>query len=111
MGAAFLATLRVAVRWGREFMELQQYGVATTGIVVDKKSESRRGARSSYIRYEYTDPFGRKHRRKVLVTPDAWESHQEGGPIEVIYSQRTPKISAPKYLIEVAAKQKDARAK
>ena len=102
-------TLRAAVRWGRELIELQQYGVATTGVVVDRKSYRQRGAESRYIRYEYTDPFGRKHRRKVLVTPDAWESHQQGGPIDVLYSQRNPTISAPKYLIELAANEKTTR--
>lgn len=37
-----------------------------------------------------------------IVTPDAWGAHAEGGPIAVVYSERRPKISAPKYLVDLA---------
>jgi hypothetical protein len=108
--AAILGGLiSVAARWGRELLELQQHGVETTGVVIDKVRYRQRGAESRYLRYEYVDPFGRAHRRKVLVTAEAWDTHERGGAIAVIYSARRPRVSAPKYLIDVAARSFERR--
>lgn len=97
--------LKTAVKWSHEAVELKQYGVEATGRVLEKRTEQRRGAKSSWIRYEYVDQFGKTHRsRRNLVTPEAWDAHQEGGPIQVVYSQRHPKVSAPKYLLDLAPK-------
>lgn len=94
--------LRVASRWGEEALELQQFGIEVTGTVTEKRRVQRRGAVSTHIRYEYVDQFGKRHRsRRNLVTPEAWESHTEGGPIAIIYSQRRPEISLPKYLLNL----------
>ena len=104
--------LATAVRWGREFKELEAAGVETTGVVTRKVQFSSRGGRSRYIRYEYRDQFGQTHSRKVVAIGDAWETHHEGGPIAIIYSQRTPRISAAKFLYEPmaqAAREKQAR--
>lgn len=96
----FAGLLRVAMKWGQEGLELQQYGREVSGVVVEKRSVQRRGARSTRIRYEYVDHVGTRHRsRRSLVTPEAWDAHVEGGPIAVVYSQRNPKISLPKYLL------------
>lgn len=97
----FAGLLRVAARWGRELMELQQFGIEATGTVIEKREYRNRGHINRYIRYEYTDQFGKTHRRKVLVTPDAWDTLSEGGSIALVYSQRKPAISAPKYLVGV----------
>src|SRR5688572_3026253 len=100
-GIAAALTLRVAVRWGQEGLELRQYGIEVTGIVVEKRQTRSSRNRSTWIRYEYVDQFGKTHRsRRNIVTPDAWDAHGEGGPIAVIYSQRRPNISLPKYLME-----------
>lgn len=97
----FLRLLSVAARWGREWKELQDYGVEATGTVLRKISFHRKGGgHNRLIRYEYTDQFGARHSRKTMVTGDAWETHQEGGPIAIVYSQRTPRVSAPKYLLD-----------
>ena len=102
MAVAFALTLRVAANWGTELIELQQYGVDATGRVTEKRQVRRRGATSTWIRYEYVDEAGQPHRsRRTLVTPAAWDSHDEGGPIAIAYSQRRPKISLPKYLLDV----------
>ena len=91
---------RVAVKWTHEALELEQYGVAATGRVTEKRRRRQRHAWSTWIRYEYIDAMGQTHRsRRYLVTPEAWESHVEGGPIDIVYSQRRPRISAPKYLL------------
>jgi hypothetical protein len=97
----FAGLIRTAARWGTELIELQQFGVATTGVVLKKVSYNTKGGQSRSVQYEYRDQFGATHTRKVLVTSDAWDALQDGGPIDVIYSPRRPKISAPKYLIEV----------
>lgn len=99
--SAFIAW-RVAVGWTHELIELQQYGVEATGRVTEKRQQRRRGVTSFWIRYEYDDQFGQTHRsRRNIVTPEAWEGHTEGGPIAIVYSQRRPKVSFPKYLIDL----------
>jgi hypothetical protein len=105
MGIAMALTLRVALNWSKELLELQRHGAETTGRVLEKRESRRRGATSRWIRYEYVDPLGRTHRsRRNLVTPDAWDAHTEGGPINVVYSQRRPKVSSPKYLFRLDPK-------
>lgn len=101
-GIGATIALRVAVKWSHEAIELKQYGVETTGRVLERRWEQRRGARSTWIRYEYTDQFGKTRKsRRNLVTPEAWDAHVEGGPIQVVYSQRQPKTSWPKYLLDL----------
>ena len=101
MAIALALTFRVAVKWGTELVELQQHGVASEGRVIEKRQTRRRGVTSTWIRYEYVDQFGKGHRsRRNLVTPDAWEAHEEGGAIAIVYSHRRPKISMPKYLLD-----------
>ena len=97
----FAGLIRTAVRWGQELAELQQFGVETTGTVLRKTASRTKSGLSRSLKYEYRDQFGVPHTRKVLVTPEAWDSLQEGGAVEIVYSQRKPKVSAPKYLIEV----------
>ena len=104
MAVALAIALRVAMDWGTELVELQAHGVAGRGRVVEKRQTRRKGATSTWIRYEYVDQFGKSHRsRRNLVTPDAWDAHVEGGPIDIVYSHRRPKISLPKYLLDVKA--------
>ena len=99
---ALALTLRTAVKWGQEAIELKRYGLETQGRVTERRQRRQRGSVSSWIRYEYVDQFGKRHRsRRNLVTPEAWDTHTEGGPIGVIYSERNPKISLPKYLMDL----------
>ena len=107
MALAFVAALRMAVRWGREWQELKDSGRETTGTVTEKRQTQRRGAISTHIRYEYEDMLGVRHRsRRTLVTPDVWATHTEGGAIQVIYSQKHPAISLPKYLFDLGSDKK-----
>jgi len=107
VGIGAVLTLRVAVGWSRELIELQQYGREVTGRVVEKRQTRRRGNTSAWIRYDYIDQFGKTRRsRRNIVTPDAWDAHTEGGPIAVVYSERRPKISAPKYLTDLDPRKK-----
>jgi hypothetical protein len=101
---AGVGLLRTAVRWSHELKELEQYGVETTGTVDRKITYNTKGGRSRYIRYAYTDQFGKRHTRKTIVLGDAWDQYQEGGPIPVVYSQRTPRVSAAKYVYESMSK-------
>jgi hypothetical protein len=102
MLVAFAIALRVAVKWGNEAVELRQYGVAITGRVTEKRQTRTRGNTSTWIRYEYVDQFGRTRRsRRTLATPEAWDAHQEGGPIAIVYSQRRPGVSWPQYLLDL----------
>ena len=97
----FAALIRRAIQWSSELKELQQFGVETTGTVLKKNAFHSRPGPSRFVRYEYRDQFGVPHSRRAPVSKDAWEALQEGGPIEIVYSQRRPKVSAPKYLIDV----------
>ena len=108
----FARLLATAVRWGREFKELEASGIETMGVVTRKVQFRNRGGRSRYIRYEYRDQYGQTHSRKTMAIGDAWETHHEGGPIAIIYSQRNPRVSAAKFLYDPmaqAAKEKQAR--
>lgn len=106
-GIAAALTLRVAVGWGRELIELQRYGREVTGRVVERRQTRRRGNTSAWIRYDYVDQFGRTRRsRRNIVTLEAWDAHTKGGPIAIVYSERRPKISAPKYLTDLDRKNK-----
>ena len=105
MGAAMALTLRVAVNWSKELLELKQYGIEATGRITEKRETRRRGNTSRSIRYEYVDQLGKPHRsRRNIVTPDVWDSLAQGEPILIVYSQRRPKISAPKYLMDLDPK-------
>jgi hypothetical protein len=97
---AFIGLIRKAIRWGNELVELQQFGVETTGTVLRKISYHAKSGPSRFVQYEYRDQFGVPHTRRVVASEDVWEKLQEGGAIEVIYSQRRPKVSAPKYLMD-----------
>ena len=73
--------LMTAVRWSHELTELERYGVETTGTVDRKISyHTRGGGRSRYIRYAYTDQFGKRHTRKTIVLGDTWEQSRRGAP-------------------------------
>ena len=110
MAVALAIALRMAMNWGKELVELQQYGVPSQGRVIEKRQTRRRGVTSTWIRYEYVDQFGKRHRgRRNLVTPDAWAAHEEGGPIAIVYSQRRPGISLPKYLLDVEPRAPDGQ--
>jgi len=98
---AFIVAIRMVIRWGSELAELQKFGVETTGTVLNKTSSAAHASGHHFVRYEYRDQFGVPHSRKVPMTAGAWEALQEGGPIEIVYSQRRPKVSAPKSLLDV----------
>jgi hypothetical protein len=98
---AFTALIRTAVRWGNQLVELKQFGVETSGTVLRKISYKTKAGHSRSVTYEYRDQFGAAHTRRVLAPPDAWDSLQEGGAIDIVYSQRRPTVSAPKYLVGV----------
>ena len=102
MAIAFVLTLRVAARWSRELLELKEYGVAAQGRVTEKRETRRRGATSRWMRYEYVDQFGKSHRsRRNIVTPEVWEKVSEDSPIDIVYSERRPAVSFPKYLMDL----------
>jgi hypothetical protein len=94
---AFLGLLRVAKRWINEGLELESSGIETTAVVTAKIVDRR----SHYIKYQYTDQFGRRHQRKVMALPDIWDSTVEQGPISIVYSEKRPHISAPKQFVEL----------
>lgn len=94
---AFAGLLRTAKRWISEGLELQHGGIETTGLVIAKVQDRT----SRFIKYEYSDQFGRRHQRKVMAIPDLWDAIQEQGPISIVYSERRPHISAPKQFLDL----------
>ena len=101
----FAGVLNVARNWVYQATELQQAGIEATGVIVEKAE--RRNSR--HIRYQYTDQFGKTHQRKVLVLPDQWDVLQEQGPVAIVYSEKRPHISAPKYLLDLARERRSQR--
>ncbi len=104
-GIGTAIALRTAIGWSREWQELKNAGVEVTGTVIEKRRIQSTRQRSTHIRYEYVDMYGKRHRSgRNLVSPEAWEAHTEGGPIQVVYSQRRPSVSWPKYLLDLGGR-------
>ena len=96
------ASYRV-VRRGLEFRLLLHDGVEAGGTVRNRVRFNPSGAtRQRYVRYEYTDPSGRTHSRRSLVSSDVWEAAEEGSTLPIVYSASKPSVSAPKYLVDAA---------
>jgi len=100
--AIFGGAIYAVVRRGLQIKQLLADGVETAGLVTEKSGDvrSRSGTRHRSLRYEYHDSLGRAHTHRSLVSDDVWKAHLEGGPIEVVYSQSRPAVSAPKCLVE-----------
>ena len=100
--AIFGGTLYVIVRRGLQMKQLLADGVETTGLGGRKARHCSSTGRMChrYLRYEYHDSLGRAHTHQSLVPDEVWDAHMEGGSIDVVYSQRRPAVSAPKYLVE-----------
>lgn len=96
--------LFIAVKRGLQMRELCLHGIETSGLVVEKTSHRRGGGKSRTPRlfYTYTDKNGVTHKHASFVSWDAYEKHQQGGKIEVVYSAKNPAVSAPKYLVDQA---------
>ncbi|SKB04625.1 hypothetical protein SAMN02745166_04071 [Prosthecobacter debontii] len=90
-----------AVTRGYQMRELCDHGVETTGVIREKRSYNpQSGSRRYKLAYTYTDSVGASHSHTSVVTSSVYDQHEEGGPISVVYSSRTPSISAPLYLVE-----------
>lgn len=90
-----------AVTRGFQMRELCDHGVETTAIVAEKRSyRPSSGSRRFKLVYRYTDSAGTSHSHTSIVTDTIYDQHDEGGPIQVVYSSRKPAISAPLYLVE-----------
>ena len=97
----------MAVRRGLQMRELCDLGVATTAQIFSKRTV--RGGSGSSVRqwklaYRYTDSFGVAHEHTSIVPIEQYDRHDEGGPIEVVYSSKRPAVSAPKYLVDECLK-------
>ena len=97
--------LFAVVRRGFQMRQLVLDGVETRGVVTAKlEYAGGRGSRRSQrrIAYSYCDAAGVEHRHVSMVTSDFWNGHNEGGPIDLIYSRSQPQVSAPKHLVELS---------
>lgn len=95
----------VVVRRGFQMKQLCADGVEATGTVVARlQYHTAKGSvrNNRWIKYEYQDAAGQTHGHKSLVTSDFWTTHQEGGPIAIVYSRSRPDISAPRHLVELS---------
>ncbi len=96
----------MAVRRGLQMRELCDHGIAVTGQIFSKRSIS--GAKSSSRRwklaYRYTDSSGATHEHTSVVSIEQYQKHDEGGPIEIVFSSKNPAFSAPKYLVDECMK-------
>lgn len=94
-----VAAVRVVQR-GFQLRRLVADGVDATGTVVGKVTFNSSGPRSRYLRYRYQAADGRTCTHRSLVSRELMNAHQEGGPIEIVYSASRPHVSAPRYLVE-----------
>ncbi|HCN27355.1 MAG TPA: hypothetical protein DIT64_00895 [Verrucomicrobiales bacterium] len=98
------AIIVLLVKRGLQFRELCEHGIETTGQVTGKRSVKAGSStsRRQKLVYRYTDSTGAAHEHTSVVTWDTYGRHDEGGPIEVVYSSKNPAVSAPKYLVDQA---------
>ena len=97
--------LYAVVRRGYQMRQLVLDGVETRGTVTAKlQYPTMKGSRRNdrRIAYEYRDAAGQVHRHISMVTPDFWNGHTEGGPIDIVYSRSQPRVSSPKHLVELS---------
>ncbi|MDZ4404138.1 DUF3592 domain-containing protein [Prosthecobacter sp.] len=100
------AMIFIFVRRGLQMRELCEHGVETTGQIVEKRvvKAGKSTSKQWKIVYRYTDSAGATHSHTSVVSIEAYQNHEEGGPIQVVYSAKRPVISAPKYLVDQARK-------
>lgn len=97
--------IHAVLRRGFQFARLARDGRPVTGLVTQKPEYpgaigSKRNSRR--IAYEYQDAWGRTHSHTSIVSATFWNQHEVGGPIELVYSESRPEISAPAALVEHA---------
>lgn len=96
----------LAVRRGLQMRELCDHGLEATGQIFSKRSVSagKSTSRQRKLAYRYTDSSGATHEHTSVVSIEQYEKHDEGGPIEIVYSAKRPAVSAPKYLVDECMK-------
>jgi len=101
--AIISAMIVLVVRRGRQMRQLTLDGVEAIGMVKAKLiHRAPKGSRVTHrLHYAYLDAKGTAHENRSLVTREFWSSHEEGGRIDVVYSQSQPHISAPKHLVDL----------
>ncbi len=94
----------IAVRRGLEFRDLSEHGVDATAKVIKKSatSPSSRKSRRPKIVYQYNAPAGGVYSRASFVSWEAYNQHEVGSDISIVYSAKNPSVSAPKYLVDQA---------
>jgi len=92
------------VRRGLQMRELCEHGIETTGLVTSKRSitHNKSSTRQWKLAYRYTDGAGTTHENASSVSIEAYQNHEQDGPIAVVYSAKNPSVSAPKYLVDQA---------
>lgn len=100
------AMIFIFVRRGLQMRELCEQGVETSGEVVEMRvvKAGKSSTKQRKIVYRYTDSAGATHSHTSVVSIEAYQNHEEGGQIQVVYSSKNPAISAPKYLVDQARK-------
>ncbi len=90
------------VRRGFQMKALAHEGVAIEGKVIKKFRQPGSGTTAPYLRYEYTTPTGERYENKIAVSEEVWQSHEEGDPIELVYTPNRPSVSAAKYMVNLS---------
>lgn len=92
------------VRRGLQMRELCEHGIETMGQVTSKRSitHNKSTSRQWKLAYRYQDSAGTTHENTSSVSIEAYQNHEQDGPIAVVYSSKNPAVSAPKYLVDQA---------
>lgn len=96
----------LAARRGLQMRELCDHGIEATGQIFSKRSvkSGKSTSRRWKLAYRYTDSSGATHEHTSVVSIEQYQKHDEGGPIEIVYSSKRPAVSAPKYLVDECMK-------
>ncbi|HEX5036329.1 MAG TPA: hypothetical protein VFX30_04150 [bacterium] len=94
--------LFVVVKRGTEFKKLVASGVETLATITVKTTVRMGKKRRPALTYEFTDPTGTAHKRRVFVTNAVYERFQEGGAVPVVYLPEKASVNALKWDVEDA---------
>ncbi len=97
IGYLIYAVLKRALNF-KELVAMGRPGKAK----ITQKFRTSRKYKNYRLRYAYHDMRGNELSGVSTIDFDLWKDMKEGDSIDIVYSERNPGVSAPKYLVERA---------
>lgn len=105
IGALIIAAvIAVVVHRGLQMKNLANDGIVGEGKVIEKlrRVNNQGGVSAAYLRYEFNAANGLRYEKKVAVSEEISDGHEEGDPIDVVYLRNKPEVSAAKYMVNLS---------